>query len=384
MMRYTNAILIILLFLNIKLFSQEKSVEQLSFFDNNDSMLDLSNYLSQAYGLLPVPILITEPAIGYGGGAALIYLHDKFGSKKSKSGRNIPASMSGAILAGTENKTYIGALFHLGYYLDDTIRTQSVAGVPNVNINFYTQNQEAVFMNLKGIFAYQSLKYRLFDSNFFIGTSYLYSQLENSIKNNDSKENISELQFKNSAISALFDYDSRDNTLSPNSGMIFNVLALFFDKNLGGDYTFQRYLAQELLYIPVTSTINFDQRLSYAQIVGKEAPFYLYPSINLRGVPAMKYQGEKNILYEAQVRWEFIPRWSALAFGGVAKAYGKDKFFPEFINISFEDANSIWTKGIGFRYLIAKKFGLRMGVDIASSNEDEAFYIQFGTAWMGL
>lgn len=182
----------------------------------------------------------------------------------------------------------------------------------------------------------------------------------------------------------MFDYDSRDNTLSPNSGMIFNAMGIFFDEKFGGDNTFQRYLLQELLYLPVSSTLNFDNRLSYAQIAGDEAPFYLYPSIDMRGVPAMKYQGEKVVLYEAQLRWEFMPRWSALVFGGAAKAYGKDKFFPDLIETSFDETKTVYTKGFGFRYLIAKKYGLRVGIDIASSDGEEAFYIQVGTAWMGL
>lgn len=98
----------------------------------------------------------------------------------------------------------------------------------------------------------------------------------------------------------------------------------------------------------------------------------------------MKYQGEKTALYEAQLRWEFMPRWSALVFGGAAKAYGKDKFFPDLINTPFNEAKTVYTKGVGFRYLIAKEYGLRVGIDIASNDGEEAFYIQFGTAWTGL
>lgn len=81
----------------------DNGTEALSFF-TEEGDLDMSNYLSQAYGFLPVPIIITEPAIGYGGGAAIVYLHDKFIGRKGASGRNIPPSMSGIILAGTENR----------------------------------------------------------------------------------------------------------------------------------------------------------------------------------------------------------------------------------------------------------------------------------------
>ena len=77
-------------------------------------------------------------------------------------------------------------------------------------------------------------------------------------------------------------------------------------------------------------------------------------------------------------------RWSAVAFAGVARAYGKSSSLKRSAEVSFQDAPTVVSKGIGFRYLIAEKFGLRMGVDIAMSNEDKAFYIQFGTAWIGL
>ncbi|OEF88403.1 hypothetical protein [Vibrio splendidus] len=40
-----------------------------SFIDEIDGQLDMGEYLAEnAYGFLPVPILITEPAVGYGGG----------------------------------------------------------------------------------------------------------------------------------------------------------------------------------------------------------------------------------------------------------------------------------------------------------------------------
>ena len=46
-----------------------------SFIDEIDGQLDMGEYLAEnAYGFLPVPILITEPAVGYGGGFHR-YLH---------------------------------------------------------------------------------------------------------------------------------------------------------------------------------------------------------------------------------------------------------------------------------------------------------------------
>ncbi len=39
------------------------------FIDADDGMLDMGDYLSDnRYGFLPVPMVITEPAVGYGAG----------------------------------------------------------------------------------------------------------------------------------------------------------------------------------------------------------------------------------------------------------------------------------------------------------------------------
>jgi hypothetical protein len=35
----------------------------------------------------------------------------------------------------------------------------------------------------------------------------------------------------------------------------------------------------------------------------------------------------------------------------------------------------------GFRYLIARRLGIYMGIDIARGPEETAFYIQAGSAW---
>ncbi len=42
----------------------------------------MSNWLLDRDGLLPVHIIVTEPAVGYGGGLALVYFHDKVGSRR--------------------------------------------------------------------------------------------------------------------------------------------------------------------------------------------------------------------------------------------------------------------------------------------------------------
>jgi len=76
---------------------------------------------------------------------------------------------------------------------------------------------------------------------------------------------------------------------------------------------------------------------------------------------------------EAELRWNATPRWALIGFLGVGRAWGSSK--------NFGDADSANAWGAGFRYLIARRLGLYMGVDIAKGPEDTAFYIQAGSAW---
>jgi hypothetical protein len=39
------------------------------------------------------------------------------------------------------------------------------------------------------------------------------------------------------------------------------------------------------------------------------------------------------------------------------------------------------TEGVGFRYEIARKYGIHIGMDVAFGPHNSAFYVQIGSAW---
>jgi len=76
-------------------------------------------------GVVPIPTIIAEPAVGYGGGAALLYFHDKprnlsiEGSPfdppmTDRQGRQSPSSIRGVAGAEGQNGTWLGAGVHFG------------------------------------------------------------------------------------------------------------------------------------------------------------------------------------------------------------------------------------------------------------------------------
>jgi len=103
-----------------------------TFIDPSDGYLDMSNWLLEKKGFFPVPIVISEPAIGYGGGLAAVYFHDKVGEKKGS-----PPSVSALVGATTENGTWFVGGGHLGIWADDNIRYTGGLGKGLVKMKYY-------------------------------------------------------------------------------------------------------------------------------------------------------------------------------------------------------------------------------------------------------
>jgi hypothetical protein len=83
----------------------------------------------------------------------------------------------------------------------------------------------------------------------------------------------------------------------------------------------------------------------------------------------MRYQGQYVSVAEVEERFDLTPRWSAVLFGGLGVATA----LPRPV--------TAWNAGTGFRYLLARQFGIRAGLDVARGPEDWAIYVVFGNAW---
>jgi len=382
----TSLFFLLSMFVGTSLYCSENintSTEPDLFTSEEDGMLDVSDYLATRYGFMPIPILITEPAIGYGAGLTLLFLHDTFGSALEKKS---PPSMTGVMAATTENGTWMGAAFHMGYWLEDTVRSTTAAGMLNVNMNFYPVDNFALDLNINGYMAYQELMFRLGESNFFLGGNYMF--VSNTIKSNgdDILSNIInkfEPQIEMGGLAAILQYDSRDTTFTPSKGLFAKTTVRRVDDTFGGDQNFWRNGAKAFYFIPALDSLIVGLRAEGESVLATgedNIPIYSYPSINMRGIPAMRYQGEHMTMAELQLRWEFVNRWNLVAFGGAGKTFGTDS--AGLLDTSFEDAPLHPAGGLGFRYELARKFGLWGGIDFATSEERNfTFYFTVGSAW---
>ena len=142
---------------------------------------------------------------------------------------------------------------------------------------------------------------------------------------------------------------------------------------LGRDQNYGLVKLYSYMYFPVSDFWIPALRVEGQAATG-DPPFYALPFIYMRGVPALRYQGDYTALIETENLFNVTSRWSLVAFAGTGIAFE-----------SLEDPNAesqvAWSAGGGFRYLIARLLGSRAGIDIARGPEQWAFYVVFGKSW---
>src|SRR3954468_10774369 len=104
------------------------------FRSAEDGCLDVSGFLEQKYGFLPIVIPITEPAVGYGVGGGLMFLSRPLPQAEDGLGRPNITIVGGF---GTENGTRGGFVGDLRYWLDDHLQTVFGFIDASVNLDFY-------------------------------------------------------------------------------------------------------------------------------------------------------------------------------------------------------------------------------------------------------
>lgn len=371
---WISGILLFSIFLLITpgLSGQEDAKKLSAFRDSTDNAIDMSDWLINKKGVLILPSIITEPAVGYGALAAAVFFHSSYSEK------NGPPSMTGVAGGGTLNGTWAAGVFHMGYWSEDHLRYTGALIRTSVNMSFYGSGlflrDKAINLNLDAWVLFQQLKGRIGDSKFFLGGKYLLFDTYNTFELPVDLPEFSGLEFQStlSEASVLLNYDSRNNVFTPTKGFFLQLTGTYSDTWFGGDGLYSRMIFDAIGYFDVSDRVFIGTRMLNNYSLG-DVPFYARPTIRLRGVPVAKYQNIHTIEFETEVDINLSKRWSVLAFAGMGNAYASID--------EFDDGKSVRSLGTGFRYLLIRKFGARFGMDFAVSQDDFAFYIVFGSSW---
>jgi hypothetical protein len=350
------------------------------FTDPQDGRLDASEWLLDRKGFLPVPIIITEPAVGFGLGVGALFVRESIRERQgaAKGGRPTPPDVFGVAMAATENGTRFlggGGLFSFD---EDRWRYRGGVAKTHVNLDFYglgatlNTGEFKLGYNLDGLVSSQQLMRRLGASDHFVAVRWAYLDIKSRFDGGPPLPVAARAGTRTTSSGAglAWEYDTRDNIFTPSKGMVAGFDALFYSPSIGSDDTFQTYRAHVYGYLPLARAYVLGLRADGRTAHG-DAPFYQLPFIDLRGISAARYQDRSVAMTEAELRWHMTPRWALVGFAGAGRAWGARD----------GDAVSVGTVGAGVRYLIARRLGMYVGVDAALGPDGAAYYIQVGSAW---
>lgn len=379
----TPKIILFLLWFLLSLNPINAQKQHISVKDSLDGAFDLSDYIIYAHGFIVVPTVITEPALGGIGGAIVPVFLKKHAPVVDENGKKrfINPDITGGIGMYTGNKSWMVGGFRSGTLIKPKILYRVMAGYGDMNLSFYANNRpnlpdQEFKLNFKSTIFYTQWLKQFNNPKWSAGPQYLFLNSKINLPDVNLPPPFVEPKDIKSTISQLggaIQFDGRDNIFTPDKGIRLQSDFFWSDNILGSDYDAWRVNLSAIGFYPLTKKLIGGLRIEGEQAFGNP-PFYLRPGINLRGIPAARYQGKTSIVTEAELRWDFYRRWSIMGYGGLASAFNDwDKAFAKPV---------VYSYGTGFRYLLARKFKLRMGVDVARGPEDWAYYIVFGSNWL--
>ena len=335
---------------------------------------------------LALPIFITEPAIGEGLGVGLVYFHKQkpIETPKILTGKELtrvtrrskaPPTATGVFAAYTSNDTAGAGFGHARSMMNDKYRF--VGAIANLNINATVFASDIPFdFGIEGNLIFSSIKRRFGDTNIFLGLSVSSLDAEVNFKLGEIGElppiEFLDFDFRTTGLALSGIYDARDDVMMPSSGQLIDLTTWWYDDAIGGDfdYTTVRLKVHSFhqLHEKFVLGFRFD-----ATTAGGSPPFFAVPFVSLRGIPALRYQGDTAGVFEIEGRYNFAKRWAAIAFAGAGYT---DTSAP-----IFDTDNTIRAAGVGLRFMALKAQNVWVGLDFARGPEDDYWYIQVGHPW---
>ncbi|QUJ69625.1 BamA/TamA family outer membrane protein (plasmid) [Photobacterium sp. GJ3] len=367
-----------------------------SMIDPVDHMFDMGEYLAEnAYGFLPVPIIITEPALGGGGGIFGVFLHESDAEKEARrklalnsldgGARLIPPAITVVGGAATANGTWFGALGHRRTWNQDHIRYLGGVGYGDIVMDIFNDfggrlpaSQALGFeTQTQGAGVIQKLQFRVQDTPLLLGMSQFWTRTEVSASNptvDQLFERILGNSTTSSGLGVIAEYDTRDNIFFPANGYQVSAEYLFFRDGIGSNYNYDTFALDGQIFFPLSKplTLAFAGDYQSIQTDDQSLPPLVKPYVQLRGISAYRYQDNYVSALQTQLMWHIDTRWTVSGFIGVGSAAGESHDL-------YEQSETAY--GTGFRYLIARRYGLRTGIDFAFSDEENAFYFNVGSGF---
>jgi hypothetical protein len=380
--RFLHVVFIALIFFASSLVAQEATEEAeeepaSKFKDPEDGKFDVSQMLLESLvGFLPIPIIITEPAVDNGLGLAGAFFHKPKADQMQPGDNMILPNISVVGGAYTGNDSWFVGGGHLRNWSKDRFRYNILGGYANVNLDWYGNGnfpvpEDGLRYFVEGAMLDQMFLVRIADSRWYMGAALRI--VSNSVKFDLGLPiDLDPVEDTVVGASAVALYENLDFRLGPRKGFQAELKATVNSEAIGSDYDYEELTWELRQYFEFADKYFLSWRFDGATTSG-DVPFYMAPDIDLEGIAAMRYQGPTAATIEVRGGIDITPRWSLLAFAGAGKTA------EDISDLSSAETRTAY--GAGFRYLIARRLGMRVGIDIAKGPEETYGYLVIGTDW---
>ena len=220
-------LVIVFIALLIPYYSYSRQEETKVFKDTLDGAFDVSKYLFELHGFLPLVTIITEPALGYGGVGAGVYFIPK---EKTADKKFRMPDIVGAGAGYTQNGTWFAGGGYAGFWKDDKIRYRGILGYGDINLKYFGNGSDYLESNpaefsINSFFFLQQALFRIKDSRFMLGGKYYFGKTkvtafeESIIPEVDPRD----FEMVSSGIGIIGEYENFNNILSLSKGLRMQI-----------------------------------------------------------------------------------------------------------------------------------------------------------------
>jgi len=251
---------LILLFLTTTVLAGELENQVAEIQSNTRSTQSVSKkIIKKESRFVPVGIPISNPTIGQGLAAAILYMHPQ-SSKES----DAPTSTTGAFGMYTDTKSWAAGAFHDGYYLNDRIRFRVPIAHGDFNLKFYGTGADSqlkdnpIKYQAAGNLFIPRLTFELPWNNWFLGGLYRLIDINASFDRPATIPDAPGLgqQNQTAGIGIVTLFDTRDSNLWPSKGTWLDLAASANGEYAGGDFNYLKTVVKWAQYFPLKDSVT--------------------------------------------------------------------------------------------------------------------------------
>jgi hypothetical protein len=338
-----------------------------------DQAMDIKAMASKPEGTwIAVPIPISNPTIGSGLQATILYLHPK----KSEDSTVLSAT-SGIMGMYTDTGSWFAGGFHDGNWSEDRYRFRILAGAGEFDLDFFGTGENPIFADnplsykLRSDVLIAQMLRRFPGSHWYLGLRYMFIDSKATFDVGNFFPGLPPISgdITTSSIGLMTTFDSRDNNYYPTTGSYFELIWSRDDDVWGSDYEFSKLTSFYNHFFSITAKDTLALRCALADTVGN-TPFFLLPSLRMRGFPAGRYKDDSSLSGHIEWRRKFLPRWGLILFGEAGST-------ADSVSNLFH-TETITSYGAGVRWQVTNDKKLHLGIDVGFSGDDSEIYVQIG------